>query len=51
MNDNIFIAIPALNENFTHITVEDAFVKADNPENVYIGIFNQKTNNSQFEDL
>jgi hypothetical protein len=51
MNDNIFIAIPALNENFTHITVEDAFVKADNPENVYIGIFNQKTNNSQFEDF
>ena len=38
MNENIFIAIPAFNEKFTHITVEDAFAKADNPENVYIGI-------------
>ena len=51
MNENIFIAIPAFNEKFTHITVEDAFAKADNPENVYIGIFNQKSNNLEFEDF
>jgi hypothetical protein len=50
-NDHIFIAIPAFNEKFTHITVEDAFAKADNPHNVYIGIFNQKTNNLEFEDF
>ena len=50
MNEDIFIAIPAFNEKFTHITVQDAFAKADNPENVYIGIFNQKSNNLEFED-
>lgn len=51
MNEDIFIAIPAFNEKFTHITVHDAFAKADKPENVYIGIFNQKSNNLEFEDF
>ena len=50
-NKKIFIAVPAFNEHFTHITVEDAFEKADKPENIYFGIFNQKTNSNNFEDF
>jgi hypothetical protein len=50
-NKKIFIAVPAFNEYFTHITVEDAFKKADKPENIYFGIFNQKTNSNNFEDF
>jgi hypothetical protein len=50
-NRKIFIAVPAFNEYFTHVTVEDAFEKADKPENIYFGIFNQKTNSNNFEDF
>jgi len=50
-NKKIFIAVPAFNEHFTHVTIEDAFEKADKPENVYFGIFNQKTNSNNFEDF
>lgn len=50
-NKKIFIGIPALNEYYTHITVQDAFQKASNPNNVYIGILNQKTNSKPFEDF
>jgi len=50
-NEKIFIAIPAFNEYFTHITVEDAFEKADKPESIHFGIFNQKTNSKSFEDF
>ena len=51
MGRQIFIPIPALNEKFTEITVKDAYEKADKPENIYFGIFNQKTNSSEFENF
>ena len=49
--DTIFVAIPALNEHFTEITIQDAYEKAKYPSNVFFGIFNQKTNGSKFEDF
>jgi len=36
---------------FTLRTIEDAIDKADNPENVFFGIFNQKTTDQEFEDF
>jgi hypothetical protein len=49
--DTIFVAIPALNEYFTMITVQDAYKKAKNPSKVFFGIFNQKTNGYKFENF
>ena len=49
--DTIFVAIPALNERFTQVTIQDAYEKAKYPSKVFFGIFNQKTNESKFEDF
>ena len=49
--DTIFIAIPALNEYFTDITIQDAYKKAKYPSNIFFGIFNQKTKGYKFEDF
>lgn len=47
----IFVSIPAFNEMFLEQTVEDLFRKADIPERVFVGIFNQKSNDKTFEDF
>lgn len=47
----IFVSIPAFNEKFLYRTVEDLFAKAHIPERVFVGIFNQKTNDKIFEDF
>ena len=49
--DTIFVAIPALNEYFTDITIQDAYKKAKYPSNIFFGIFNQKTKGYKFEDF
>lgn len=49
--DSIFVSIPAFNEMFIDRTIEDLFAKADNPERVFVGVFNQKTNDKTFEDF
>lgn len=47
----IFVSIPAFNEMFLEQTVEDLFHKAHIPERVFVGIFNQKSNDKTFEDF
>lgn len=47
----IFVSIPAFNEMFLEQTVEDLFSKAHIPERVFVGIFNQKSNDKTFEDF
>jgi len=50
-NENIFVGIPAYNEKYILHTVEDLYEKAEFPENVYVGIFNQKSPGFKFEDF
>lgn len=50
-NESIFVAIPALNEIDLVTTIKSCFEQAKNPEKVYIGLCNQKTNNEPFEDF
>jgi hypothetical protein len=50
-NENIFVGIPAYNERYILHTVEDLYAKAEFPENVYVGIFNQKSPGFKFEDF
>jgi hypothetical protein len=49
-NQNIFVTIPSLNENDLLNTISDLYSKADNPQSVFVGICNQKTD-GQFEDF
>jgi glycosyltransferase involved in cell wall biosynthesis len=50
-NENIFVGIPAYNERYILHTVEDLYAKAEFPENIYVGIFNQKSPEFKFEDF
>ena len=50
-NENIFVGIPGYNERYILNTVEDLYEKAEFPENVYVGIFNQKSPGFEFEDF
>jgi hypothetical protein len=50
-NENIFVGIPAYNERYILHTVKDLYEKAEFPENVYVGIFNQKSPEFVFEDF
>lgn len=49
-NEFIFIAIPSCEEEDLYETVTDCFLKAKKPENIFIGIVNQKKDGS-FEDF
>ncbi len=49
-NQNIFVTIPSLNENDLLNTISDLYSKADNPQSIFVGICNQKTN-GKFEDF
>jgi hypothetical protein len=49
-NKKIFVSIPAFNEEDLKNTVIDCFKKADNPDNIFIGICNQRSDNI-FEDF
>lgn len=50
-NENIFVAIPAYNERYILHTLDDLYEKAEFPDNIYVGIFNQKSPEFQFEDF
>lgn len=43
MKDSIFIAIAACNERFIEQTVRSALINAENPDNIFFGIFNNIT--------
>lgn len=49
-NEKIFIAIPAFQEEDLLNTVKSLFKNAEQPDNVYIGICNQRLDNN-FEDF
>lgn len=49
-NNNIFIAIPSFNESLLLETITSAYEQAAEPERVYFGICNQKSENN-FEDF
>jgi hypothetical protein len=40
--------MPACNEDYIHLTVESALRSAKNPENIYFGIFEQRTDDKPF---
>ena len=50
VNEKIFIAIPAFQEEDLLKTVKSIYETAEKPENVYIGICNQRLDNN-FEDF
>ena len=50
-NENIFVGIPAYNERYILHTIENLYAKAEFPENIYVGIFNQKSPEFEFEDF
>lgn len=50
-NQSIFIAIPALHEAELLNTVKDCFLKAKNPDKIFIGICNQRIDDVPFEDF
>jgi len=50
-NENIFVGIPAYNEKYILHTLDDLYEKAEFPENIYVGVFNQKSPEFKFEDF
>jgi hypothetical protein len=50
MNENIFIAIPSFQEEDLFNTIKSIYDNAENPDNIYVGICNQRTD-SNFEDF
>ena len=50
-NNDIFVAVPAYNEHFLFETVKLAYERAEKPDRIYFGIFNQKSNLDNFEDF
>jgi hypothetical protein len=50
MNDNIFVFVIAFNEEELLLTVEDAYAKAHEPEKLFFGIYEQRTD-YDFVDL
>jgi hypothetical protein len=50
-NNDIFVSVPAYNEHFLFETVKLAYERAEKPERIYFGIFNQKSNSDNFEDF
>lgn len=47
----IFCAVAAYNETFLSQMIESAFDNSSDPDNLYFGIFNQKSGKQKFEDL
>jgi hypothetical protein len=50
-NNKIFVSVPAYDEPFIKATVEDAYEKAEHPDLLYFGIYNQKSSPDLFEDF
>jgi hypothetical protein len=50
MNDNIFVYVISFNEEELLLTVEDAYAKAHEPEKLFFGIYEQRTDYN-FVDL
>jgi hypothetical protein len=50
-NNQIFVSIAALNENYLLDTINDALEKAARPDLISFGIFNQKFPGEEFEDF
>lgn len=49
--ESIFCAVAAYNETFLYEMIESAYDNSSDPDNLYFGIFNQKSNNKKFEDF
>jgi hypothetical protein len=50
LNEDIFIAIPSFKEEDLLNTVKSIYENAEKPDNVYVGICNQRTDGN-FEDF